>query len=115
MNPESEIYGRPTAAELVAAVAEFLEGEVRATTSGAVNFHALVATNALRMVERQLLDDGAARADAAIWKLGYPDEADAGSGYPGRRAGRPRARTAGRTACRGRCPAGGLAPRICRG
>ena len=71
---ESEIYGRPTAAELVAAVAEFLEGEVRATTSGAVNFHALVATNALRMVERQLLDDGAAHADAAIWKLGYPDE-----------------------------------------
>jgi hypothetical protein len=70
--PES--YGRPTAAELVAAVAEFLEGEVRAATSGAVNFHALVATNVLRMVERQLLDDGAARADAAIWKLGYPDE-----------------------------------------
>ena len=72
--PDSGLYGRPTAAELVAAVAEFLEGEVRATTSGAVNFHALVATNALRMVERQLLDDGATRAGAAIWKLGYPDE-----------------------------------------
>lgn len=74
MSSESELYGRPTAAELVAAVAEFLESEVRATTSGAVNFHALVAANALRMVERQLLDDGEARAHAAIWKLGYPDE-----------------------------------------
>lgn len=62
--------GRPTAAELVAAVAEFLEGEVRATTSGAVNFHALVAANALRIVERELLDD---RPPPPL--LGYPDEA----------------------------------------
>ena len=74
MSSDSELYGRPTAAELVAAVAEFLEGEVRDTTSGAVNFHALVATNALRMVERQLLDDSGARAHAAIWELGFPDE-----------------------------------------
>lgn len=74
MSPDSGLYGRPTAAELVAAVAEFLEGEVRANTSGAVNFHALVATNALRMVERQLLDTGSARAHAAISDLGYPDE-----------------------------------------
>jgi hypothetical protein len=44
-------YGRPTAAELIAAVAEFLETEVRTATSGAVNFHALVAANALRIVE----------------------------------------------------------------
>ena len=54
----SEFTGRPTAAELVAAVAEFLEGDVRANTSGAVNFHALVAANALRIVERELLDAG---------------------------------------------------------
>ncbi|WP_158420129.1 MULTISPECIES: hypothetical protein [Mycobacterium ulcerans group] len=33
-------YERPTAAELVAAVAEFLEGDVRAATDGQVNFHA---------------------------------------------------------------------------
>jgi len=51
----SELFGRPTAAELVAAVAEFLDGEVRSTTTGAVNFHALVAANALRIVERELL------------------------------------------------------------
>ena len=62
-------HGRPTAAELVAAVAEFLEGDVRANTSGAVNFHALVAANALRIVERELLD-----TDSAPELLGYPDE-----------------------------------------
>ena len=63
-------YGRPTAAELVAAVAEFLEGDVRANTTGAVNFHALVAANALRIVERELTDQSA-EPDL----LGYPDEA----------------------------------------
>ena len=66
--------GRPTAAELVAAVAEFLEGEVRAATTGAVNFHALVAANALRIVERELLDDTADEARAALSALGFPDE-----------------------------------------
>jgi hypothetical protein len=53
----SDVHGRPTAAELVAAVAEFLEGDVRAGTSGAVRFHALVAANVLRTVERELRDD----------------------------------------------------------
>ena len=68
------LNGRPTAAELVAAVAEFLEGEVRAATNGAVNFHALVAANALRIVERELLDTGQQAALSAIAALGYPDE-----------------------------------------
>ena len=67
--------GRPTAAELIAAVAEFLETEVRAATSGSVNFHALVAANALRIVERELLDETAAEPAAALRILGYPDEA----------------------------------------
>jgi len=67
-------HGRPTAAELVAAVAEFLEGDVRANTSGAVNFHALVAANALRIVERELLDSGSDAPRAALAALGYPDE-----------------------------------------
>lgn len=61
--------GRPTAAELVAAVAEFLEVDVRADTTGAVNFHALVAANALRIVERELLDESAPPD-----LLGFPDE-----------------------------------------
>jgi len=65
----SELFGRPTAAELVAAVAEFLDGEVRSTTTGAVNFHALVAANALRIVERELLD-----VSDRPNLLGYADE-----------------------------------------
>ena len=68
------IYGRPTAAELVAAVAEFLEGDVRSATTGSVNFHTLVAANVLRTVARELLDRDAAEPLAALAELGYPDE-----------------------------------------
>ena len=53
----SSLYGRPTAAELVAAVADFLEATCAAATDGQVNFHARVAANVLRTVERELLDD----------------------------------------------------------
>ena len=75
-HPRGSNAGRPSAAELVAAVAEFLEGEVRTTTSGAVNFHALVAANALRIVERELLDESSDAPPAALAELGYPCEAD---------------------------------------
>ncbi|CAM4240086.1 hypothetical protein MB901379_01320 [Mycobacterium basiliense] len=68
-------YGRPTAAELVAAVAEFLEGDVRATTTGQVNFHARVAANALRIVQRELLCPGDSDVRAAVNSLGFADEA----------------------------------------
>lgn len=47
-------FGRPTAEELVAAVADFLESDVGGATSGQVNFHARVAANVLRIVGRQL-------------------------------------------------------------
>ena len=70
----TELFGRPSAAELVAAVAEFLDGEVRSATTGAVNFQALVAANALRIVERELLDSGADAPLAALAALGYADE-----------------------------------------
>jgi hypothetical protein len=63
------LHGRPTAAELVAAVAEFLETDVRDGTGASVGFHARVAANVLRTVERELLDD-----TAAPELLGYPDE-----------------------------------------
>ncbi|OBF81277.1 hypothetical protein A5791_06490 [Mycobacterium sp. 852002-51163_SCH5372311] len=69
------IHGRPTAAELVAAVAEFLETDVREATDGQVNFHARVAANALRMVERELLDAGEPAARAALASLGADDQA----------------------------------------
>jgi Domain of unknown function (DUF6285) len=64
-------HGRPTAAELVAAVAEFLETDVRESTAGQVNFHSRVAANALRIVERELLAD----APADIGFDGFDDEA----------------------------------------
>ena len=64
------LHGRPTAAELVAAVAEFLESDVRGSTTGSVDFHARVAVNVLRTVERELLDD-----TAAPDLLGFADEA----------------------------------------
>jgi len=67
-------YGRPIAAELVAAVAEFLETDVRDATSGQVNFHARVAANALRIVERELLDETQAESGAALAGLGFADE-----------------------------------------
>ena len=67
-------YGRPRAAELVAAVAEFLETDVREATSGQVNFHARVAANALRIVERELLDESEAESGGALAGLGFADE-----------------------------------------
>jgi len=70
----SGAYGRPIAAELVAAVAEFLETDVRDATSGQINFHARVAANALRIVERELLDDSGAESGAALAGLGFADE-----------------------------------------
>ena len=71
-------HGRPTAAELVAAVAEFLETDVRESTTGQVNFHSRVAANALRIVERELLADCEAAADGVIdapADIGFDDEA----------------------------------------
>jgi ketosteroid isomerase-like protein len=56
-------YGRPTAPELVAAVADFLDADVRGATDGQVNFHARVAANVLRIVERQLDNGSSADVD----------------------------------------------------
>lgn len=69
------LHGRPTAAELVAAVAEFLETDIRESTTGQVNFHARVAANVLRIVERELLGDSAADVAEALAALGFDDEA----------------------------------------
>jgi aminoglycoside phosphotransferase (APT) family kinase protein len=77
------LYGRPTAAELVAAVADFLDNDVRSSTgpdgrladAGQVNFHARVAANVLRIVERELTDDSAAEVTGRLAELGFADEA----------------------------------------
>ena len=74
----NNLYGRPSAAELVAAVAEFLDTEVRDSESVAapVKFQARVAANALRMVERELLATKAVPvAEAALSGIGFTDEA----------------------------------------
>jgi hypothetical protein len=68
------LYGRPTAAELVAAVADFLDNDVRSSTEGQVNFHARVAANVLRIVERELTDDSAAEVTGLLADLGFADE-----------------------------------------
>jgi Domain of unknown function (DUF6285) len=69
------LHGRPTAAELVAAVAEFLETDVRDSTAGHVNFHARVAANVLRIVERELLATSADDVTEALADAGFDDEA----------------------------------------
>jgi hypothetical protein len=90
-------YGRPTAAELVEAVAEFLETDVQAATSGQVNFHARVAANTLRIVQRELLDgDSPSPAAAALADLGFADEAALAAAI---RAGDLDGRTDAVTAC----------------
>ncbi|OBG76341.1 MULTISPECIES: DUF6285 domain-containing protein [unclassified Mycobacterium] len=89
-------YGRPLAAELVAAVAEFLETDVREATTGQVNFHARVAANALRIVERELLDEGEAEARAALADLGFADEDELAAAI---RAGRLDGRAGDVVAC----------------
>jgi Domain of unknown function (DUF6285) len=77
------LYGRPTAAELVAAVADFLDNDVRSAIgpdgrladAGQVNFHARVAANVLRIVERELTDDSAAQVTGRLAELGFANEA----------------------------------------
>lgn len=48
------LYGRPTAVELVEAVREWIDHDVRNATEGRVAFHGRVAVNALAMVEREM-------------------------------------------------------------
>src|SRR5262249_19801395 len=48
------LQDRPSAAELVDAVREFLERDVQRAVDGRVAFHTRVAVNALGMVEREL-------------------------------------------------------------
>jgi Domain of unknown function (DUF6285) len=69
------LHGRPTAAELVAAVADFLDKDVRSSTDGQVNFHARVAANVLRIVERELTADSATQVTDGLAELGFADEA----------------------------------------
>jgi hypothetical protein len=70
-------HDRPTAAELVEAVREFLEHDVMEATDGRVRFHTRVAVNVLNMVQRELEvgpEQAAAHAER-LRRLGYADDA----------------------------------------
>jgi Domain of unknown function (DUF6285) len=71
-------HDAPSAAQLVEAVREFLEGDVMAATEGRVRFHARVAGRVLGIVQRELeAGDGPARAHAArLAALGAADDAE---------------------------------------
>lgn len=71
-----ELYGSPTAAELVQSVVEFLEKDVSGVLSGRPRFHLRVAVNALNIVRRQLelSGDNARLYDAALASLGVSSE-----------------------------------------
>ncbi len=49
------LHDRPSAAELVIAVREYLEQDVMPATEGRIAFHARVAANVLGIVERELI------------------------------------------------------------
>jgi hypothetical protein len=70
-------HDSPSAAGLLEAVREFLQGDVLGATEGRVQFHTRVAINVLGMLERQLQLGPRQAADhaAGLTRLGYPDEA----------------------------------------
>ena len=75
--PDSPLHDPPDPAALVETVREFLEQEVFPATEGQVRFLVRVATNALRIVERQLtLSPAQEEAHAErLRHLGYADNA----------------------------------------
>jgi hypothetical protein len=60
--PGDPLYGVPSAAQLLAAVRQFLEADVRQATSGQTQFLSRVAANVLAVVERQLVAEPLDRA-----------------------------------------------------
>jgi hypothetical protein len=69
-------HDRPTAAELVEAVREFLERDVMEATTGRVRFHTRVAVNVLNMVQRELENgqEQAAAHEERLRRLGFEDD-----------------------------------------
>jgi aminoglycoside phosphotransferase (APT) family kinase protein len=73
----SPLFGRPTMAELVEAVGEYLDTRVMPSSEGAARFEARVARNVVALVGRELALGPAARAAHAdrLRTLGAPDDA----------------------------------------
>ncbi len=70
------LHGRPTAAELLEAVREWVAGDVRESASGRVGFHSRVAENVLATLEREATMGPAMAADhaARLASLGVDDD-----------------------------------------
>ncbi len=70
------LHGRPTAAELLEAVREWVAGDVRESASGRVAFHSRVAENVLATLEREAAMGPAMEADHAgrLASLGVADD-----------------------------------------
>ncbi|MGK5553333.1 DUF6285 domain-containing protein [Actinomadura kijaniata] len=70
-------HDAPSAAELVTAVREFLERDVLPGLEGRTRFHALVASNVLSVVEREIRlgAEQAVEHAARLEDLGYRDDA----------------------------------------
>jgi aminoglycoside phosphotransferase (APT) family kinase protein len=76
--PTASVHDRPTLAELLEAVREWVDDDVRAGTEGRLSFHARVATNALKILEREVaLEPGLSQAHAdRLARLGCTSEAE---------------------------------------
>jgi aminoglycoside phosphotransferase (APT) family kinase protein len=72
------LQGRPTAAELVASVREYLRNDIVEATDGRLQFHARVAANVLAVVERELElgPDGERSHQERLAALGVNTEKD---------------------------------------
>jgi aminoglycoside phosphotransferase (APT) family kinase protein len=70
------LHGRPTAAELLEAVREWVAGDVREQASGRVGFHSRVAENVLATLEREVTMGPSMEADhrERLASLGVADE-----------------------------------------
>lgn len=72
------LHGRPTAAELVESVREFLTDQVMPATEGSTSYHARVAANVLAMVGRELVagERPQQRRTLQLTRLGAHSEAE---------------------------------------
>ncbi|RCW41005.1 aminoglycoside phosphotransferase (APT) family kinase protein [Halopolyspora algeriensis] len=76
-HPTSDLHGHPSAAELVAAVGEFLRTEVLPAHEGRFHFHTRVAANVLATVERELTlgEQQQNTHQQRLAELGFTDQA----------------------------------------
>lgn len=77
-HPDREPFDLPTSDELLAAVRGWIESTLMNELEGANRFHARVAANMLAMVEREIVDGGAAVSAhrARLAALGFDSDRD---------------------------------------